>query len=384
MTPADEILLHALRASHVLWLLGLASLLHWRLFVPRLRPGGGRRLHDALRVSVVLPMRDEERNAEGCLRALLGQRYPDYEVLAVDDESADRTAEIAAEIAREDSRLTLLTGAPLPCGWTGKAWASHQAARRASGEWLLFTDADVRLHPDALASAVAVAASRRAEMLSVVQRLECETFWERVLQPAFAAFVLAVSPARLAQSPRLGVAYATGQFILVRRDAYESAGGFGAVRGEVTEDVAFARLLKRRGCRLVMANAADVVRVRMYHGFGEVWRGWRKGLYPASGHSGPLMAVALLLIGLTSVLPALTLLGWFAGLDGPVIGAAAVSVLLMLATRFVGDSLFGVSPAYGVFQPLAALVIAANWLASMRRHHTGLGQVWKGRTYGGR
>jgi hypothetical protein len=133
-----------------------------------------------------------------------------------------------------------------------------------------------------------------------------------------------------------------------------------------------------------MANAAAVVRVRMYHGFGEVWRGWRKGLYPASGHSGLLMVAALLLIGLTSVLPALTLLGWLAGLEGPAVGAAAVSVLLMLAARFIGDSLFGVSPAYGVFQPLAALVIAANWLASMRRHHAGLGQVWKGRTYGGR
>ena len=381
MILAYQILLHALRASRVFWLWALAVLLHFRLRVPRATPGLGGPGRATPSLTVVLPVRDEERNVEGCLRSLLSQEYGEYDVFLLDDGSRDATRRIALGIAAADARLTVLPGAPLPPGWVGKGWASHQAASRSTAEWLLFTDADVRLHPQALARTVEVALREGADLLSVVQHLECGSFWERVLQPAFAEFVLSVRPAFWACSPRARMAYATGQYILVRREVYERVGGYEAVRGEIVEDVALAARVKECGHRLGLAVAPELVSVRMYHGLGELWAGWRKGLYPASGYSPLVAAATLLSLGLSSVLPALALLGWGFGLRGPAVSAAAHSTALMLLTRLAGDGLLRVKPPYGMLQPLAAVVIAANYAASVWRHHSGRGQEWKGRVY---
>ncbi len=381
---ADRLLYHSLRASHLLWAWALGVLLHYRLRVPLAAPGRNRLPTNAPSVTVVLPVRDEERNVEACVRSLLAQEYPNFRVLVLDDNSGDRTLQITEALAALDGRLGVMRGKSLPEGWVGKSWASHQAAYTARSEWLLFTDADVRLHPEALTQTVALALKRRADMLSVVQHLECRTFWEKVLQPAFAAFVLCVRPAFLVNSRRSRVSYATGQFILVRSQAYERSGGYAAVRGDIADDVALARLLKRGGYELLLVNATELVRVRMYHGLGEVWAGWRKSLYAASGSGLPLAAATVLLLNITSVLPPMVLAGRLFGLRGAVVRPAAVSVLLMLLARLSGDRLLRVSPLYGPLQPLAAVIICANYLASTWRHLTGKGQEWKGRTYGRR
>jgi len=160
-------------------------------------------------------------------------------------------------------------------GWIGKSWANHQAQRHAHGTWLLFTDADVRLHPQTLSQAVTAAQDSGADTISVVQHLECRSFWERVLQPAFAQFILTVRPPLLVNSRWSRTAYATGQFILVRREAYDRSGGHAAVRDDIADDVALAGLLKRCGHALLLVDATKMVRVRMYHGLGEIRAGWR-------------------------------------------------------------------------------------------------------------
>lgn len=374
-------LYHSLRASHLFWLWHLTVLLYIRLRLPGPSSEYVLLPSSAPSIDVVLPVRDEERNIEAVLCSLLAQDYPNYQVTVVDDGSQDRTLSLARLLEQTSDRLVVVEGRPLPPRWVGKSWASHQGARQGQAEWVLFTDADVRLHPHALSQALGIARQERADLLSVVQHLECRGFWEKVLQPAFAQFILAVRPPSWVQSKRFKMAYATGQFILVRRNVYERLGGYEAVRGEIADDVALAGLVKRGGGRLLLMNATKLVEVRMYHGLREIWTGWRKGLYPASGASPLLAAAALLLLTGTSVLPVLTLVGRLLRVRRAPTGPAAISVLLMLLARVTGDVTLRVSPWYGMFQPLAASVLGANFAASVLRHYSGKGQQWKGRTY---
>ena len=380
-----RILYHVLRTSILFWLWSLAILLHVRFRVPVLAPTREATPASMLpALTAVLPVRDEERNVRDCLSSLLAQDYPGLEVIVLDDCSRDRTGSIARDVSRRDPRARVLIGEPPSEGWIGKSWANHQGQRHASGEWLLFTDADVRLHPQTLAQAVTTAQASGADVVSVVQHLECRGFWESVLQPAFAQFVLTVRPPLLVNSRWSRTAYATGQFILVRREAYDRSGGHAAVRDDVADDVALAALLKRCGYALLLVDATRMVRVRMYHGLGEIWAGWRKSLYPASGNRPLLAAATLLSLFISSILPVLTLLAWCLGLRGRVIDAAQTSTLLMLATRGAGSRMLRASPAYAFCHPLAAATLSAVYISSVWRHYQGGGQEWKGRSYPGR
>ncbi len=379
---AHRLVYHSLRSSHLFWLWQLLVILYIRLRMPSLVPHPPILSPAAPSVDIVLPVRDEGRNIRDSLHSLLAQDYPRFRVIVVDDASQDHTLLLARSVAVSTDRLTVVEGLPLPSGWAGKSWASHQGATRGDGEWILFTDADVRFHPQTLAQAVRTARADGADLLSVLQRLECHGFWEQLLQPVFMQFVLGVRPPFCVQSPWFRTAYATGQFILIRRAVYERLGGYEAVRGEIADDVALAALVKRAGCRLRLANAVRVVDVRMYHGLGEIWAGWRKGLYPASGNK-PLLAVAtVFLLTTTSVLPVLTVLARLLGMRRAPARPALLSLLLMVLARATGDVTLRASPRYGWIHPLAAIVLCANYLASMLRHYSGKGQTWKGRTYG--
>lgn len=373
---------HSLRASHLFWLWQLLVMLYIRLRMPSLPPPPPFIPSAVPSVDIVLPVRDEERNLLDALHSQLAQDYPCYRMIVVDDASQDRTLPLARSVEATTDRLTVVEGLPLPPGWVGKSWASHQGAIHGEGEWILFTDADVRFHPQALAQAVRLAHAGGADLLSVIQRLECHGFWEKVLQPVFMQFVLGVRPPFCVQSSLFKMAYATGQFILIRRAVYDRPGGYEAVRGEMADDVALAALVKSAGGRLRLADATRVVNVRMYHGLGEIWAGWRKGMYPASGHK-PLLAVAtVFLLTTTSVLPVLTVLARLLGMRRAPTRPAVLSLLLMVLARATGDVTLRISPRYGWLQPLAATMLCANYVASVLRHYSGKGQTWKGRTYG--
>ncbi len=192
-----------------------------------------------------------------------------------------------------------MPGAPLPPGWTGKNWALQQglAAADPRAAWILTVDADMRLAPLALASALRHATAHGAAMLSVLPRLELGSFWEKVLVPhAGELYTLLVGSMNRVNDARSGTAGANGQFILLRRDVYAAVGEHRAVRGEVAEDWALAHRVKGAGYRLLLADGRAVVRARVYAGLGALWRGFAKTLFPAAGRSVPRVAgVAFLL-----------------------------------------------------------------------------------------
>jgi chlorobactene glucosyltransferase len=207
-------------------------------------------------VSVIVPARNEAGTIETVVRSVLGSAYRPLELLVVDDRSTDATAAILQRLAARDPRVRVVHGAPLPDGWYGKPWACEQGYRAARGDLLLFTDADTRHHPELLGRAVAALQRERAGLLTVAPRQRCVTFWERLVMPQIWLLLgLRYHPRRVNRARRERDVIANGQFILVPREAYESAGTHGAVRHEVAEDLALAQRFLRSGRTIHFALA---------------------------------------------------------------------------------------------------------------------------------
>jgi chlorobactene glucosyltransferase len=233
-------------------------------------------------VSILVPARNEEDNVECCVASLLAQDYPDFEVLALDDQSADRTRTILASLAAGDPRLRVLDGQPLPAGWLGKNWACAQLAERAAGELLFFTDADTYHRPQALRALVTALEGEGADLLSGFPRQETLSWGEKFIVPFFSWVTYAFTPLLLGYRLRLpALSTAIGQAMLFRRAAYEAIGGHGAVRAVITEDLELARLIKARGYRWRMMYITDLVSCRMYRSGREASSALSRNLFAA-------------------------------------------------------------------------------------------------------
>lgn len=251
----------------------------------------------APRVSILVPARNEARSIERCVRSLLAQDYPAFEVIVLDDNSEDDTPIILDRLAALDPGLRTLRGAPLPGGWVGKTWACHQMVSAADGasEYLLFTDADTEHAPDALARAVAAAERDRLDLLSLMPVQRVVTLAERATVPLLSLVILGYLPLTAAEHlhPE-SLAAANGQFMLFHRDTYHRLGGHVTVRDLVSEDVALARAVKRVGGRHRLVSGRGLVSCRMYDGLGEVIAGFRRSYRGGLAIDGPLLVLVVL------------------------------------------------------------------------------------------
>ena len=379
-------------AAPILWTLPWVS----PLVVALIRSLHSRSLSDfsasaplpAPRVSVVIPARNEERNIDRCVRSVLATHYPSLEVIVVDDHSTDATRDLARAIARDDPRLRV-TGAPeLPPGWFGKHWACATGASVASGDLLLFTDADTWHSPDLLPRAVNAIGERGASLLSVAGHQEMHSFWERVIQPQMFALLSIryggtehVSNARRAED-----VIANGQFILVRRDAYDAVGGHALVRDRVAEDMSLAQQFFRSGRRVLLLSAVEQFSTHMYASFRELIEGWRKNIYAGGRHAAlggrlgrtlyPALLVALPIIELLP--PAGLLLSAIGLLSAAWLVWSAIVVGITLVFWAAIYRFMGASVLYALVYPLGLatlLYIAVGAVIRGRRVQ------WKERTY---
>jgi hypothetical protein len=330
-------------------------------------------------LTILIPARDEAGNIGAAVRSALAQDYGAVEVIVMDDSSTDGTAEEAREAGAGDSRLRVLTGAPLEPGWKGKPWALWQAQQQARGELLLFVDADVRLAPWAARSAVAALLEREVGLLSAWGTWVMEGFWVQVALPVVGGFVRGAHPLDRVNDPAAEATFANGQFILMRRAAYDQMGGHAAVASEVLEDVRLAQAARRAGVPAAMLLGPGVFQVRLYTTLSGLWWGMVKNFYAGMGGRLGVAAAAALFVSFTALFPAVMVVlgawlgvGWWVGLG---LGIGAVMVGVRSAQRSsLGDPWWS-----GWLHPLGALVLLGIITLSAWRGVRGRTTRWKGR-----
>ncbi len=289
------------------------------------------------RVSILIPARDEATRIARCVTATLGSiGLPDVEVVVLDDGSTDATSAVVRAAADGDVRLRLVDGGaePPPPGWLGKTWACHRLSELATGDVLVFLDADVAVSPHGLAASVALLRESGLDLVSPYPRQEADGVLPRLVQPLLQWSWLTTLPLRIAEtSPRESLVAANGQLLVVDAAAYRLAGGHAAVRGEVLDDVALLRAVKRSGGRGVVVDGTEVAACRMYDDGASLVEGYTKSLWSAFGSPAGSAAVVALL-GWLYVVPAvvavagptprarrLGALGYAAGVTGRVLVA---------------------------------------------------------------
>lgn len=361
--------------------LGLARLARRTPSLAEVAPASG------IPLSIIIPARNEAGTIATVLGSILESKYAPLEVLVVDDRSTDDTAGHALAASMGDPRVRVIHGAELPPGWYGKPWACLQGAREATGSLLLFTDADTRHAPELHGRAVAMLEREGSDLVTVSPTQRCVTFWERLVMPqVWVLLGLRYPPHVVNRARHRRDLVANGQFILVRREAYEAAGTHEAVRQEVAEDLALAHAFFDAGRRMTFAWATDYMETRMYRGLGPLIEGWSKNLYLGSRRSYPdeplLRAVAPAMVagGLAFWLaPTAMVLAGIGGWVPALLMPGAIAWALTASFWAVVSAAMSIPPWYGLLHPLGA-AMALYILA--RSTWRGAGQVeWRGRTY---
>jgi chlorobactene glucosyltransferase len=340
-------------------------------------------------VAVIVPVRDERDNVGPCVQSLLRQQYPAdrLQVLVVDDESSDGTPELVAALAAQNPRVKFMHSPPLPPAWKGKTHACWTGASAVPKEieWLCFLDADMRADPLLMSSALEAARTGRIDLLSCSPRHELHTLAERLVIPCGLYLLAFCQDLAKVQAPDSQDVVATGQFMLIRREAYEDVGGHAAVSTAICEDLELARLLKRRGHRVLLKDATLMLSTRMYTGWQTLWPGIAKNLSHMLG--GPARTIVLALAAVAGAwaalgLPALDIAGCVNGTSEACVALvpAGLGSAAIFAMHIAGAAHFRIPPWYGLLFPFsytAAGMIAVDSVRSrlMRRVR------WKGRVY---
>ncbi len=368
----------------------------------------------------IVPARNEADVVGPCVTSLLGQCDVDLQVVLVDDSSTDGTAEIARRAAagNQAHRLTVITGRPLPPGWSGKLWAVAQGVQQARAmlndprvphpfdrlragsrpvlakvgesrlddaghpapfenppDFLLLTDADVRHAPESVSQLAAIAEAERADVVSFMVRLRCRSLPERLLTPAFVFFFFMLYPPRWIADPRRQVAGAAGGSILVRPEALQRAGGIEAIRGEIIDDCALARAVKHSGGRVWLGLTDSAEQLRGYRSFGEIGRMIARTAFNQLHHSTALLIASLAGLVLTYVLPIAAL---FSGnLTAAVLGGMAWLAMSLAYAPMV--RFYRLNLLWTLTLPAAAGFYMGATILSAVDYWTGRGGQWKGR-----
>ena len=337
-------------------------------------------------VAAVVPARNEADVIAQAVGTLLAQAYPGpFHVIVIDDHSTDGTADAAraAALALQcPERLTVLAAEPLPSGWSGKVWAQSQGieAVRTLGlpaDFLLLTDADIGHPTDAVTQLVARADAEKRDLVSLMVRLRCDSFWEKALIPAFVFFFAKLYPFSWVNNPRNKTAAAAGGCMLVRRAALEEAGGIESIRAELIDDCSLAARIKHRGegrHPILLDVAARSVSLRPYDNWREIWNMIARTAFTQLHYSGWLLAGTLAGMAIIYLIPPVAALAL-----GPHALPAWLAWAAMCCAYAPMLRYYGRSPLWAPFLPLVALFYVGATFASAVRYWRGKGGQWKAR-----
>lgn len=329
------------------------------------------------RVSIIFSARDEEEKLPRALETMLALDYPDFEIIAVNDRSSDRTGEILDNAAQRDPRLRVMHIRELPPGWLGKPHGLQRGFEASSGEWLVFTDGDVRFAPDLLRRALAVTQKNGWDHLTLLGRLELEGFWEKSVITYFAmGFTARFRPWRVSD-PKSNAFMGVGTFQLVRREAYERSGMHKRLAMEVIDDMKLGKIIKQAGARSGVALAEDSTVVRWHAGIGNIIRGVEKNFFAGANYGLAQAAAQLLSIVLMSMLPFAGVFLFHGWARVFALAAALMSATIHGATAHNAKA----GALHGLAHPLAALVFAYMLVRSTALTLWQGGIVWRGTFY---
>jgi hopene-associated glycosyltransferase HpnB len=333
-------------------------------------------------IAVVIAARNEADVIGDAVRSLLQQSCAGaIHIFLVDDNSADGTAEAARQAAANSSRpdaLTVIRGQPLPDGWTGKLWAMQQGieqALRLHPQFLLLTDADVQHSPENVASLVSLAESRGYDLASFMVKLHCRSLPEKLLIPAFVFFFFTLYPPEWIRNPRRKMAGAAGGCILIRPEALARAGGVEAIRGQIIDDCALARMVKRSGGKVWLGMTPDTCSLRAYQSFGEIERMIARTAFNQLQHSAWLLLGAIAGLLLIYLLPLVLLLS--GSRTHALIGAAAYFLMWVAFLPMV--RFYRLNATWALTLPFSAAFYLAATVHSALNYWSGRGGEWKGR-----
>jgi glycosyltransferase involved in cell wall biosynthesis len=326
-------------------------------------------------VTAIVPARNEEAVIAACLESL-GRQPEIAEILVVNDQSSDHTASVVGGLMEKIPNLRLLESGNLPDGWVGKNHALWVGVQQAKSAWLLFTDADAEHEPNSAARALQIAREQNAALVSFSPEQITEKWYEKALIPYVYLRLAKKFSYDQVNDPASSAAAANGQFLMIRRDVYDSIGGHPGVAGEVLEDVAIATRVKQAGHGIWFGSGKGLVRTRMYRSFGAMWEGWKKNLYRLMG--GTPWAVFR---ELESNLPWIPFLLILLGVKFPFLLFLGVLFLIARQASYGLDLARNHFPFSFIFYyvPAVLLYVGVLW-ASYRAHVSGR-ISWKGRKY---
>ncbi len=344
-------------------------------------------------IAIAIPARNEANLLPDTLPSLLTQDYPgQFQIILVDDDSTDNTSKVARSIAQnldKIDKLCIIPGKPLPPGWTGKLWAMHQGteyAQTLNPEYILLTDADIYHEPHNLAKLVAKAQNEQLDLVSLMVKLRCKSFWEKLLIPAFIFFFEKLYPFRWVNNHQKSVAAAAGGCILISSKALHEIGGIAAVKNALIDDCALATAVKLdksgKPQRRIWLGLGDKTQsLRPYDSLSAIWDMVTRTAYTQLNYSPLLLISTVISMSLIYLLPPLALIWGLVSSNWLIAGLAGLVFLMMSIAYLPTIRLYKLSPLWAFSLSAIAFLYTLMTLDSARRHWLKQGGSWKGRVY---
>jgi len=341
-------------------------------------------------VTILIPARNEEDNIRDCVMSVVDINYDNKQIIVIDDRSEDSTAQIVEELAAKHPEVKLVKVEHLHEGWTGKTSALCEGAKHADGDWLLFIDADTRHHPKTLEVVLGFAEEKKLDFVTLLPKLESRSFWERLMQPLLGGALMIRFPLEKINDHSSPLAFANGQYIIVRREPYLKLGGHEAVSDKMLEDIAIAKVFKTNGYRIATAYGADIFTTRMYSSFSDICNGWARIYYFGFDKSLLKVSQGMFLILFFSLLPyilfvssgiSLLTAASFNIISALTLGANLLSMFLIYGALYRVFSLTKGPKAFIPLYPFGALLSIFVKLKAIALRFSRNGVKWRGTTY---
>ncbi|MFO0795679.1 MAG: glycosyltransferase [Candidatus Brocadiaceae bacterium] len=374
------VLFYTCAASALIWLAFLCMPARWRMSEQWEAEGQPiQPLSVWPRLSIIVPARNERESLPLTLPSWLKQDYPNSEIILVDDQSSDGTAACAHITAQQYNRtVTVINGTPPPPGWTGKLWALEQGIRASSGDWLLFTDADILHNPGVWRGLIVKALSERYDMVSLMALLDTKKFWARLLIPAFVYFFHIMYPFGKVKDPRSKIYGAAGGCVLVSRQVLDNIGGIAEHRGAWIDDLALARRVKCAGWSQSLSLTKSVISIRPYPHLQDTWKMVARSAFTQLKHSWLTLMGTVIVMSTMFISPVagIGVFIWGSVSSGTAIASIA-ALLSMTITYLPMMRFFGLSKCRAFTLPVAGTLYLAMTISSAINHVLGK-REWRG------